>query len=396
MGDAEPVTAKIVPALAEVDAAAWDACAAPAGRAGSAEAPYNPFITHTFLNTLEESGCVGERTGWLPQHIVIEDGQGGIAACMPCYLKTHSQGEYVFDYGWADAYERAGGRYYPKLQISVPFSPVPGRRLLVRPGTDAPRYRAALAQAAQQLARRYRLSSVHATFLSEEERDTLSAAGWLMRTDRQFHWRNEGYTDFDGFLDSLNARKRKQIRRERRDALAGGIEIDRVTGKELTEDHWDAFFAFYMDTGARKWGQPYLNRTFFSILGDRMADDLLLVMAKREGRYIAGALNLIGSDTLYGRNWGCIEDHPFLHFEVCYYQAIQFVIDRGLRHVEAGAQGEHKLSRGYMPKTTWSAHWIADAGFRDAVARYLKDERSHVAMEERILSAHAPFKKSGG
>lgn len=394
MGDIEPVSVRVLSGLDDVAAAEWDACACPGGRDGTSTVAYNPFVSHAFLKTLEDADCLGAEAGWLPRHLVAGDGAGGIAAVAPCYLKSHSQGEYVFDHGWADAYERAGGRYYPKLQISVPFSPVPGRRLMVRPDLDETRLRAVLAEAAAQIVRRNGLSSAHVTFLSEAEWELLGAAGWLRRTDRQFHWLNDGYTGFDGFLASLNARRRKQVRRERRDARAGGIEIEWITGTDIDEAHWDVFFEFYLDTSSRKWGQPYLNRTFFSLLGERMADDILLVMARRDGRPIAGALNMIGSDTLFGRYWGTVDEQPFLHFEVCYYQAIEYAISHGLQRVEAGAQGAHKLARGYIPTTTHSAHWIGHPGLRRAIEDYLERERRQVELEGEALLRHAPFRKA--
>ena len=316
-----------------------------------------------------------------------------LLAAAPCYLKGHSQGEYVFDYAWADAYQRAGGRYYPKLQVSVPFTPVTGPRLLVAPDPDAARARETLTQGLRALRDQTGASSVHVTFTSEGEATSLEEAGFLRRTDQQFHWFNEGYPTFDGFLDALASRKRKAIRRERREALGCGIAVEWVTGRDITEAHWDAFHAFYTDTGSRKWGRPYLNRRFFSLIGERMPERILLVMAKRAGRYVAGAINLVGDRRLYGRNWGCVEDHPFLHFEVCYYQAIDFAIAHGLSRVEAGAQGEHKLSRGYRPVTTHSAHDIADGGLRRAVAAYLDRERSYVAEAGEELAAAGPFKR---
>jgi len=386
MDEREGAVAKIVPAISAVPAVEWDACANPD------TAAFNPFVSHAFLKALEDSGSVGERTGWLPQHIVLDDGAGAVAACAPCYVKTHSQGEYVFDHGWADAYERAGGRYYPKLQIAVPFTPVPGRRLLAPPGPDAEHRRLLLAAAAAEFSRRLGASSVHITFLSEAEWSMLGAQGFLQRTDQQFHWHNDGYRTFEDFLASLASRKRKAVRRERQEALASGIEIELLSGADLEEKHWDAFYAFYMDTGGRKWGRPYLTRRFFSQLGEAMAERCLLVMAKRDGRYIAGALNLIGGDCLYGRHWGAIEHHPFLHFEVCYYQAIDYAIRRGLARVEAGAQGAHKLSRGYLPTTTYSAHFIRNEGFRAAVARYLVEERRDVDETIAALTEHGPYR----
>jgi predicted N-acyltransferase len=357
------------------------------------ENAYNPFVSLNFLKTLEETGCATRRTGWMPQHLRLESPEGRLIGAAPCYLKSHSQGEYVFDYGWADAFERAGGSYYPKLQISVPFTPVTGPRLLVDRAVDPAGGRAALAAGIRALTERLGVSSAHVTFAPEADVSALEDAGFLLRTDQQFHFFNEGYSSYDDFLASLASRKRKALKKERREAVADGITIDRLTGKELTEHVWDDFFSFYMDTGSRKWGRPYLNRKFFSLIGERMADDILLVMARRNGRYIAGAINFIGSDRLFGRNWGCIEDHPFLHFEVCYHQAIEFAIERGLRIVEAGAQGQHKLARGYMPVTTTSAHYIPHAGFRNAVADYLERERREVAHTGEILGRHGPFRK---
>ncbi len=408
-------TVRVLSSMSEIARDDWDACANPGwegwtvpdGQApvqdgassppSSAEnesgIPYNPFISHDFLWSLEESGSATAETGWLGQHLVHDGPEGKPVAVMPCYLKSHSQGEYVFDYGWADAYERAGGRYYPKLQVSVPFTPATGRRLLVQPGPEAVRRQRILGEAATQLTRRHGVSSVHMTFLTEEEWTLLGEQDYLQRTDQQFHFQNENYRDFNDFLDALASRKRKTIRRERRDALAGGLEVEHLTGKDLTEGAWDSFFEFYMDTGSRKWGRPYLNRRFFSLVSERMADKILLVLAKRGGRAIAGALNFIGSDTLYGRYWGATEDQPFLHFELCYYQAIEWGIDHGLARVEAGAQGEHKLARGYRPITTHSAHWIADPGFRRAVADYLKRERSEVAQNVEILGDYVPFRR---
>jgi predicted N-acyltransferase len=315
---------------------------------------------------------------------------------MPCYLKGHSLGEYVFDHGWADAYERAGGQYYPKLQASVPFTPVTGPRLLVGAGVGAGDRRQLVAAAGVALARRLGVSSLHVTFATEAEMRVLGASDYLTRTDQQFHFINQGYRDFDDFLSAIASRKRKAIRRERREALNGGVDVVRLTGSDLTEDAWDSFFAFYMDTGSRKWGRPYLNRLFFSLIGERMADRILLILASRGGRAFAGALNFIGSDTLYGRYWGAVEDQPFLHFELCYYQAMEWGIAHGLRCVEAGAQGEHKLARGYRPMTTYSAHWIADAGFRRAVADYLGSERRQVANDGVALAEYLPFKEAIG
>ena len=360
--------------------------------ANSQQERFNPFLSHAFLRSLEESGCVSPRTGWAPAHVLVHDAAGVLVAATPAYAKSHSQGEYVFDHAWADAYERAGGDYYPKIQVSVPFTPATGRRLLIREGQDRATASAALITGLRAVRDRIGASSIHATFLPRDEWQTFGEAGFLQRIDRQFHWANEGYETFDDFLDSLASRKRKTIRRERRDALAHDITIHRLTGADITEAHWDAFFAFYQDTGSRKWGRPYLNRRFFSLIGEAMADRILLVMAERAGRLIAGAINFLGDDALYGRNWGAIEDHPFLHFEVCYYQAIDFAIARGLRRVEAGAQGEHKLARGYRPVLTYSAHDIADRALRRAVATYLEQERPAVAEEAHELDQFTPFR----
>ncbi|HML14562.1 MAG TPA: GNAT family N-acetyltransferase [Xanthobacteraceae bacterium] len=408
---------RVVPAIRDVPAAAWDACAnpgegapAPAADgpplAAEGEAPcpagalsahtteaYNPFISHAFLDALEASASATARTGWQPQHLVAEGANGEVVGVVPCYLKSHSRGEYVFDRGWAEAYEHAGGAYYPKLQVSVPFTPATGRRLLARPGPDADDVRAGLAAGLVELTRLREASSVHVTFAPAEEARLLAARGFLLRTDQQFHWENRGYASFDDFLDELASRKRKAIKRERRDAVSAGIEIEWLTGADLTESVWDAFFGFYMETGSRKWGRPYLTRAFYSLVGEAMGDKIALVMAKRAGRTIAGAINFIGSDALYGRHWGAIEHHPFLHFELCYYQAIEFAIRHGLKRVEAGAQGEHKLARGYLPVTTYSAHHIADPGLRRAIADYLKRERAYVEMAGHELAAAAPFRK---
>ncbi|WP_443212762.1 GNAT family N-acetyltransferase [Rhodovulum sp. PH10] len=375
--------------MADVSAADWDACAAPEG------VPFDPFTSHAFLSALEVSRSATAKTGWQPQHLVLEAPDGGVLAVAPCYLKSHSRGEYVFDHGWADAYERAGGRYYPKLQVSVPFTPATGRRFLVPPGPAAEPARAALAAGLIELARLRKASSVHVTFMTEAEARLTAAHGYLQRTDQQFHWENAGYATFEDFLGALASRKRKAIRRERREAVEAGITIERLTGAAITEDAWDAFFAFYMDTGSRKWGRPYLTRAFFSLVGESLAENILLVMAKRNGRYVAGALNFIGGDTLFGRHWGAVENHPFLHFELCYYQAIEFAIERRLARVEAGAQGEHKLARGYLPNTTWSAHWIADPALRHAIADYLEQERAYIDEAGRELAAASPFRRDG-
>ncbi|HEU5019562.1 MAG TPA: GNAT family N-acetyltransferase [Pseudolabrys sp.] len=390
--------------LAEVPAAAWNACAAGCdlpeamqgvGRPSSSvtKTPDNPFVCHEFLISLERSRSVGGRTGWQPHYLLGEDPKGNLLGAAPSYLKSHSRGEYVFDASWADAFERAGGDYYPKLQVAVPFTPVTGPRLLARSGPIADTVRNGLSDALIEITKANDLSSAHLTFLTAAEWRRLGEQGFLQRTDQQFHWENRGYASFEEFLAALASRKRKAIRRERKDALAGGITAHWVTGADLTEDVWDAFFAFYMDTGARKWGRPYLTRDFFSLIGEAMADRILLIMAKRAGRWIAGALNFIGADTLYGRNWGAVEHHPFLHFELCYYQAMDFAIAHKLARVEAGAQGEHKLARGYMPRTTYSAHFIANPALRRAVGEYLSRERTYVKTAGEELAAAAPFRK---
>jgi predicted N-acyltransferase len=354
---------------------------------------YNPFVSHEFLLSLETSRSVVSRTGWQPQHLVIETQSGALVGAAPCYLKSHSRGEYVFDHGWAEAFEHAGGSYYPKLQVSVPFTPVTGPRLLVKPGPLAPAARAALVKALAEITTGNGLSSAHITFMPARDWRDLGEHGFLLRTDQQFHWQNKGYAAFDSFLADLSSRKRKAIRRERKEALAPGIDVQWLTGSDLTENVWDAFFAFYMETGSRKWGRPYLTREFFSIVGQAMGEHILLVMARRNGRWIAGAINFIGSDALYGRNWGALEHHPFLHFELCYYQAIDYAIAHKLARVEAGAQGEHKLARGYLPAPTYSAHYIANPALRRAIDDYLKRERRYVAAAAEELAAAAPFRK---
>jgi hypothetical protein len=354
---------------------------------------YNPFLSHAYLSALEQSGSATAKTGWLGQHLLLEGADGQVRGGLVCYLKSHSQGEYVFDHGWADAFERAGGRYYPKLQSSVPFTPATGPRLLTAHGEAERPVQDALAAGLKELARRHDASSAHATFVPETEIPAFEQAGFLHRTDQQFHFNNDGYSSHANFLETLASRKRKALKKERRAALENGISIDWLTGSDLTEAIWDQFFAFYMDTGGRKWGRPYLTREFYSLIGERMPDDILLVMARRNGRYIAGAINFIGGDALYGRHWGCIEDHPFLHFEVCYHQAIDFAIAKGLKRVEAGAQGEHKLARGYMPVTTHSAHFFTHSGLARAVGDYLERERRDVEETAEILAEHGPFRK---
>ena len=373
------LTARIAPSIGALPAADWDALAG----------PDNPFVSHAFLTALEDSGSVGPGTGWTPAPLVIEDGAGGLLAALPAYAKGHSQGEYVFDHAWADAWERAGGSYYPKLQIAAPFTPATGPRLLLAD----PAYAAPLLRAAETLCRRHGFSSAHATFIEPAQLPLFEAAGWLGRNDIQFHWLNRGYGGFEDFLGALSSRKRKAIRKERL-AARQGVEIRALTGAEIRPEHWDAFWLFYQDTGARKWGHPYLTREAFDLFGQRMGEQILLVLAFEEGRAIAGALNFIGREAIYGRYWGCLVDRPFLHFELCYYQAIDAAIERGLQRVEAGAQGGHKLARGYEPVRTWSMHYIAEPGFREAVADFLDRERQGVAQEQLFLGERTPFRKA--
>ncbi|WP_395697497.1 GNAT family N-acetyltransferase [Methylocella sp.] len=375
---------EIATSIAAIDAAQWDACA----NSGDS---YNPFVSHAFLKALEASKSASPRAGWAPAHVLARSGATLVGAA-PTYVKSHSMGEYVFDFGWADAYRRAGLDYYPKIQVASPFTPATGPRLLALPGCEA-RARPALIGGLRALRGKADASSIHVTFPTREEWEALGAAGFLLRTGQQFHFLNKGYGDFAGFLDDLASRKRKMIRRERRQALAGGIDIDLLTGADIKERHWDAFHEFYEDTGARKWGQPYLTRAFFSMVGEAMPERILLVMARRGTRYVAGAINFIGSDALYGRNWGAIEDVPFLHFEVCYYQAIEFAISRGLARVEAGAQGEHKLARGYGPVPTYSAHEIADPRFARAIGEYLRRERLQAELELEGYATLTPFRR---
>ena len=378
------LTLTITQHLKDVDRAAWDSVANPAGL------PFDPFVSWDFLEALESSGCVTPRTGWAPYHLLAHSGEKLVGAA-PLYLKSHSQGEYVFDRGWAEALHQAGGEYYPKLQGAVPFTPATGRRLLTfKPGDEETAR--ALALGAIEIARRAKASSVHLTFLTEGEQTCVEDVGFLRRTGVQFHWTNEGYKNFDEFLAKLSSIKRKNIRRERRGALEG-LNVRRVTGAALNEKAWDVFYECYMDTGSRKWGRPYLNRKFLSVIGQRMPDKIVLFIAEEDGRPVASALNFLGGDTLYGRYWGQLEYHPFLHFELCYYQAIDLAIELGLKRVEAGAQGEHKLARGYAPAATHSSHWIAHAGLRAAVKRYLDAERPAVADEIEELDEHTPFKK---
>ena len=380
---AEPVTANLLAAIDDVSAQAWDACAGPG----------NPFVSHAFLSALERSGSAAPDQGWQPRHLVVPDRDGGLLGAAPLYLKSHSYGEYVFDWGWADAYERAGGSYYPKLQASVPFTPVTGRRLLVRPGAEAEAVSAALIAGLTEVAQRTRVSSLHVTFCEQAEWRQLGDAGFLLRTGRQFHWHNRGYDCFDAFLNDLASRKRKMIRKERRKVAESGITLRALRGEAIEPRHWDAFHRFYLATADRKLGSPYLTREFFHLLGETLAERVVLVVAEDRGELTAAALNLLGEDTLYGRNWGALGDYRFLHFEACYYQAIEFAIEHGLARVEAGAQGEHKIQRGYMPVETYSAHWIADPGFREAVENYLAHERREIAGEMAGLTAYGPFRK---
>jgi len=372
------ITARIADGVAAIPAAQWDACAGTA----------NPFVSHAFLKALEDSGSVGGRSGWQPVPIIVDDDAGVPVAVAPAYAKSHSQGEYVFDHAWADAWQRAGGDYYPKLQVAAPFTPVPGPRLLLRDATAAP----SLIAAIEAMTRQHELSSAHATFVAPDQLPLFEAAGWLIRQGTQFHWQNDGYATFNDFLAALASRKRKAIRKERAAAVEG-LTIRHLTGAEIGAREWDAFWTFYQDTGSRKWGTPYLKRAFFPLLGEAMGDKVLLILAERDGVPIAGALNLIGETALYGRYWGCTEDVPFLHFELCYYQAIDAAIARGLKTVEAGAQGEHKLARGYSPVATWSAHFIPDPGFRRAIADFLTRERAAVESDQHFLGQMTPFKR---
>jgi predicted N-acyltransferase len=380
----EPIVLKVLSSLGEVSAAAWDACA------GSA----NPFVGHAFLSALEDSGCATAETGWQAQHLLLEDGSGSALGAVPLYLKTHSYGEYVFDWGWAEAYERAGGRYYPKLQSCVPFTPVTGPRLLIRPDADAPQVAATLIAGLRELTRRHGVSSLHVSFPLEADWAQLGEAGFLKRVGLQYHWENRGYADFDGFLAALSSRKRKQIRKERRTVAESGVRLRALAGGEIEERHWDAFHRFYLDTSDRKWGQPYLNRDFFLRLGETLAERIVLVVAELDGRMVAAALNLLGDGVLYGRNWGCASAVKYLHFEACYYQAIAYAIAHGLERVEAGAQGEHKVQRGYLPVETYSAHLLGDSGFSRAVADFLERERQALRAERAAIESYSPYRQA--
>ena len=378
--------ARVISGLNEVEPETWNRLANPTGF------PFDPFLTWEFLEALESSGAARPETGWSPCHVLVEGPGDEVLAAMPLYAKTHSQGEFVFDHSWADAYERAGGQYFPKLLCAVPFTPVTGRRFLITPGPDQERLQNALLSAGLQIAAQNDFSSLHINFIEPDFAKQMGATGLLIRTDQQFHWQNDGYEDFADFLGALSSAKRKNLRKERAKAQAG-LTFKRLTGDAIEDHHWDAFFEFYMDTGSRKWGYPYLNRETFTILGNRLADKILLILAYEDDTPIAGALNLIGSDTLYGRYWGCVDPRPFLHFETCYYQAIDYAIEHGLSSVEAGAQGGHKLARGYAPVTTHSAHWIAHKGLREAIDHYLERERQAVEHESTYLQKRTPFKK---
>jgi predicted N-acyltransferase len=378
----ETITLSIHNAIGEIAPEAWDACAGDT----------NPTVSHVFLNALEESGSTTGRSGWAPQHLTFAGRGGRLVGAVPMYLKSHSYGEYIFDWGWADAYERSGSRYYPKLLCAVPFTPVPGPRLLVAPGAAA-ETKSHLIAGMIELTRQRKLSSLHVNFPQDEDFAAFAEAGFLQRVGQQFHWTNQGYRDFDDYLAALNSRKRKAVKKERREALAGGaIEIELLTGKDLTEQVWDAFFRLYLGTTDRKWGSAYLTRRFFSMIGERMPDNIVLVMARHGKDYIAGAFNILGRDTIYGRNWGAHHEYRFLHFECCYYQAIEFAIQRGLKRVEAGAQGPHKLQRGYLPVPIYSAHWIPDPAFRRAVASFLAREREMVEQKIEHLAEFSPFR----
>ncbi|MDX2223725.1 MAG: GNAT family N-acetyltransferase [Rhodospirillaceae bacterium] len=384
------LTAKVVGGIADVPAADWDACA------GQDAPDANPFVRHAFFSALEDSGSVGAEAGWQPQHVVITDARSRVLACAPLYLKNNSYGEYVFDWGWAQAYQRAGGRYYPKLQCAVPFTPVTGPRLLVRGGLDDDETRAlrqALIGAMVEVARQRRVSSLHVTFPTVAEQELMTEAGFLPSIGEQYHWKNEGYGTFDDFLAALSSRKRKTIRKEREVANGHGIAIRTLVGADIKPQHWDAFYRFYTGTSDRKWGQAYLTREFFDLLASRMADAVVLVMGFAGDRAVCGAINLRGGNTLFGRNWGTAVDLPMLHFECCYYRAIDFAIAHRLAWVEAGAQGQHKVQRGYLPRPTYSAHWIADANFRRAVAQFLAEERDAVTQHIEALADYGPFRK---
>ena len=371
--------------IGDVPASTWNACANPPGR------PYNPFVDHRFFQALEESGSVSAETGWQPFHIELKSEEQTLGI-VPMYVKSHSRGEFVFDGSWANAWYGAGGQYYPKLQVSIPFTPATGPRLLAPIDKLSTQVEDQLLLVIAQVTRKLQLSSAHITFMPKDQWERAGKLGWLQRVDTQFHWHNADYGSFDHFLSELSSKKRKNIRRERRDAVLDGITIESITGSDLRERHWDAFYEFYVDTGYRKWGRPYLNREFFSLVSDLMPEQTLLILCKRDDKYIAGAINFIGDDAVFGRNWGCIEDHRFLHFETCYYQAIDFAIQNKLERVEAGAQGGHKIARGYLPQATYSAHYISEANFRHAVARFLEEEKQYVEHDIEYIERHSPFR----
>jgi uncharacterized protein len=383
----EPITIQVLTSLADVTAEAWDDCAG----------QHNPFVRHAFLSALEDSGSANDETGWMAQHLIIENRTGGLLAAAPLYLKNHSYGEYVFDWGWADAYERAGGQYYPKLQCAVPFTPATGPRLLVSAevsDSEAVEFRQALAAAMVKLAEKSQVSSLHVTFPERAEWEIMGELGYLQRGGQQFHWENRGYENFDDFLNQLTSRKRKQLRKERQKVAELDLRFRALRGPEITDAHWHAFYKFYRNTIDQKWGQNYLTAEFFPMLGQRLGEAVVLIVAEEHGRTVAGALNLVGGDTIYGRNWGCEGHYKFLHFETCYYQAIDFAITNGLKWVEAGAQGPHKIQRGYLPTPTYSAHWIADPGLRNAVARFLVDEKQALNHEMAALANHSPYRQT--
>ncbi|MEM8570386.1 MAG: GNAT family N-acetyltransferase [Pseudomonadota bacterium] len=392
MSDCGTIEIAVLESLESISAADWDACAVPETNGAPEKVAPDPFTTHRFLLALEESGSVGSGTGWIPRHLVARSEDGTVIGVLPLYAKGHSQGEYIFDHNWAYTYARAIGNYYPKLQAAVPFTPVTGRRLLARPGFEEIA-RSALLQGCMELGKRHDMSGLHVTFCTREEREWGEKLGLLGRSSRQYHWENRGYESFDAFLADLSSRKRKTIRKEREKAQNFGGEIVALSGDDLEPEHWKAFWHFYQDTGARKWGTPYLTRAFFDCVQESMRNDVLLVMARRKGRWVAGALNFIGADALLGRYWGCIEDHPCLHFELCYYQAIDAAIERRLSWVEAGAQGEHKIARGYLPVETHSLHWFPNEGFSRAVAQFLRAEAAAVDEEIEVLTQYGPFKK---
>ena len=387
--DDQPIEIHVHPSLSDIDAADWDSCACPEAADGGP--PVDPFTTYRFLKALEDSGSVGRGTGWDPRYLTAHRGDDLIAVA-PLYAKSHSQGEYIFDFNWAHAFENAGGDYYPKLQIAVPFTPATGRRFLCRPGEEVTGT-SALIQGAVRLAADNGLSSLHVTFCTEAEALAGEQMGLMRRVSQQFHWENRGYHSFDAFLATLSSRKRKTIRKERERANAFGGEIRSLTGEQIEPHHWDAFWRFYQDTGSRKWGTPYLTRAFFDIAQDTLRDDILLVMCHRDGRDVAGALNMIGRDVLFGRYWGCIEHHDCLHFEACYYRAIDHAIEHGLQGVEAGAQGEHKLARGYLPAECHSLHWVGNQGFARAIEQFLRQERRAIEEDIEVMTAYGPFKR---